>query len=140
MATLDFRLRADARKALGELRKFQRGITGVGKSAKRAGRQGSKGLKPVSSGLNAVASKAAAAAAAFVGFQQARRIVSQLSREINNFNRGFAEVSTLVDTAAVDLGKMRSDLLALGGSAGTAEDRVRALYQALSASVDPARS
>lgn len=58
----------------------------------------------------------------------------------DDFQTRVANVSTLVDTAAVDVGGMARELLLLGGELGDAKDLTGALYQALSASVEPAKA
>jgi TP901 family phage tail tape measure protein len=56
------------------------------------------------------------------------------------FNKAFANVSTLVDTATVDMGAMQTELLALDNRLGSATELTDGLYQAISASVEPAKA
>ena len=56
------------------------------------------------------------------------------------FNKAFANVSTLVDTSTVDIGKMQTELLNLDNRLGSATELTDGLYQAISASVDPAKA
>lgn len=58
----------------------------------------------------------------------------------NEFQKKVANVATLVDTATVDVGGMAKELLLLSGELGDAKDLTGALYQALSASVEPAKA
>jgi len=58
----------------------------------------------------------------------------------NEFQKGFGNVSTLVDTAATDVQGMAKEILLLDGSLGSATDLTDALYTALSACVEPAKA
>lgn len=58
----------------------------------------------------------------------------------NDFNKEFANVTTLIDPAVVDVGKMKKELFALDGALGSAKDLTQGLYQALSASIEPAKA
>ena len=58
----------------------------------------------------------------------------------NEFNKEFANVTTLVDSATVNTAKMRDELLRLDSRLGSAKDLTNGLYQALSASVAPAKA
>jgi TP901 family phage tail tape measure protein len=58
----------------------------------------------------------------------------------NEFVKAFANVRTLVDETAVDMGTMQNELLALDSRLGSAKNLTEGLYQALSASVDPAKA
>lgn len=62
------------------------------------------------------------------------------TKAADEFQKGVANVSTLVDTAQVDVGGMAKELLLLGGELGDAKDLTGALYQALSASVEPGKA
>lgn len=62
------------------------------------------------------------------------------TKAADEFQKGVANVSTLVDTAQVDVGGMAKELLLLDGALGEAKDLTGALYQALSASVEPAKA
>lgn len=57
-----------------------------------------------------------------------------------DFEKEMANVSTLVDTAVVDVNGMSRELLQLDSRLGSATDLTGGLYQALSASVDPAQA
>lgn len=58
----------------------------------------------------------------------------------DDFQKGFGNVSTLVDTAAVDVQGMAKGILQLDGALGDTKDLTKALYTALSASVEPANA
>lgn len=61
-------------------------------------------------------------------------------KKTDEFNKAFANVTTLVDTAVVDTGRMKQELLGLDSRLGSATDLTEGLYQALSASVEPAKA
>lgn len=60
--------------------------------------------------------------------------------QADKWQKSFANVSTLVDTAAVDVQGMSKELLGLDGSLGSAAELTDGLYQALSASVEPSQA
>jgi len=62
------------------------------------------------------------------------------AKAADGFQKKVANVATLVDTSTVDVGKMATELLSLSGRLGDAGDLTGALYQALSASVEPAKA
>ena len=62
------------------------------------------------------------------------------AKAADDFQKKVANVATLVDTAKVDVGAMATGLLSLSGELGSAKDLTGALYQALSASVEPAKA
>jgi TP901 family phage tail tape measure protein len=82
--------------------------------------------------LAAGASLALGAAAAKIG---------QLSiGKFSGFESAMANVSTLVDTATVDMAALKKGIMALPPELGSATANAEALYQALSAGMDPAKS
>ena len=59
----------------------------------------------------------------------------------SDFTVGLAKVSTLVDTSVVDMGKMRSELIALSNETGVSvTELTEGTYQAISASVDASKA
>ena len=59
----------------------------------------------------------------------------------SDFTVGLAKVSTLVDTTVVDMGKMRSELIALSNETGVSvTELTEGTYQAISASVDASKA
>src|SRR5512136_2187669 len=56
------------------------------------------------------------------------------------FEKQFANVTTILDTSVVDVKKMKDELLGLDNRLGSAADLTEGLYQALSASVEPAKA
>lgn len=59
----------------------------------------------------------------------------------SDFTVGLAKVSTLVDTTVVDMGKMRSELVALSNETGVSvTELTEGTYQAISASVDASKA
>jgi len=58
----------------------------------------------------------------------------------DEFNKSFANVSTLIDDVNVDVDSMRKELLGLDERLGSAKDLSEGLYQALSASVEPTKA
>lgn len=82
-----------------------------------------------------------------VAFQAATKVVGAIGNVIKNtvldadkFQKSFANVATLVDANTVNLGNMRKELLQLDSRLGSATDLTEGLYQAISASVDPAKA
>lgn len=61
-------------------------------------------------------------------------------KKANEWQKSFANVTTLVDTAQVDVQGMAKELLALDGALGSSRELTEGLYQALSASVAPAKA
>lgn len=74
------------------------------------------------------------------GFDLAAKGIEQSVIAANKFNKEFSNVTTLVDPALVDINKMRDDLLGLDNRLGSATDLTNGLYQAISASVEPAKA
>ena len=74
------------------------------------------------------------------GFDLAAKGIEQSVVAANKFNKEFSNVTTLVDPALVDINKMRDDLLGLDNRLGSATDLTNGLYQAISASVEPAKA
>lgn len=60
--------------------------------------------------------------------------------EANKFNKEFANVSTLIDPAIVDIKTMKGELLGLDSRLGSATELTQGLYEAISASIDPANA
>lgn len=77
--------------------------------------------------------KLAAGAGLAIGAAIAASVV-----KTNEWNKELANVSTLVDTSSVDIKAMGEEILALDPRLGTATELTKGLYQALSASVEPA--
>jgi len=74
------------------------------------------------------------------GFDLAAKGIQESVKAADEFNKEFANVTTLVDPALVDINKMQSDLLGLDNRLGSATELTQGLYQAISASVDPAKA
>jgi TP901 family phage tail tape measure protein len=58
----------------------------------------------------------------------------------DKFQKAFSNVSTLVDTTSVNMQAMAKDMLSLDERLGSATELTDGLYQALSASVEPAKA
>ncbi len=89
-----------------------------------------KGLAGMSAGFLAAAAAAAAVGAA----------IGLTTAAANKFETSMANVSTLVDTASVSTKGMANEILALDSRLGSAKELTDALYQALSAGVEPAKA
>ena len=72
---------------------------------------------------------------AIVGFAAALGLATKAASE---FETAFAEVTTLFDTAVVQVDKIREELLGLPPVLGSATELTKGLYQAISAGVEPA--
>ena len=99
---------------------------------------GSKKIQ-ASQGKLAGVAKGVGAAFAAAGAAIVAGLVASV-KKADEFNKEFANVSTLVDTSAVNMGKMQAQLLGLDSRLGSATELTNGLYQAISASVDPAKA
>lgn len=86
-------------------------------------------------------------AAGQIAFQLARkglRVLEQaigaVTDELLSFDDEFANVTTLMDTSVEITDKMKTGILEMAGSLGSATELTKGMYQALSASVEPAKS
>jgi TP901 family phage tail tape measure protein len=61
-------------------------------------------------------------------------------KKANEFTKAFANVRTLVDESKVDMQAMKEELFGLDARLGSATSLTEGLYQALSASVEPAKA
>lgn len=68
------------------------------------------------------------------------RGIKELTAVTTEFQDEFANVTTLFDTSVVNAGAMQNAILDMGGELGSATEKTKALYQALSASVKPSES
>jgi TP901 family phage tail tape measure protein len=66
--------------------------------------------------------------------------VTAAIKTADKFEKEFANVSTLVDTSVVSVEGMKEELLGLDARLGSSTDLTKGLYQALSASVEPAKA
>ena len=99
------------------------------------------GEEKVSNSLDAMGQKGDAVGKILKqGFDLAVQGLTASVQASEEFNQAFANVSTLVDTSTVDMGKMQSELLALDNRLGSATELTDGLYQAISASVEPTKA
>lgn len=99
------------------------------------------GVGKVNSGQKMMSKGAKMAGAAFVA--AGALIVGAIVKSVkaaDEWQKSFSNVSTLVDTASVDMQGMAKELFALDTRLGSAKELTDGLYQALSASVDPAKA
>jgi len=88
-------------------------------------------LKKGMTGLKvAAAAVSVGITAAFVG----------MGKAAYDFEKGFANVTTVLGTSTIDVNKMKAELLGLDARLGSAADLTEGLYQALSASVEPTKA
>jgi len=110
-------------RALFDDTDWQKGMDGLDQSNQKL----NKSLKGVKTGLLAIGAAATAALTASIV-------------KANEFNKEFANVTTLVDTAKVNTRAMKQELLALDNRLGSATELTKGLYQALSAGQEPAKA
>ena len=85
--------------------------------------------------MSKLALGAAAAMTAVAG-----KIVSSAIGHFSKFETEMANVSTLVDTSKVSMSKLKKEVMALPSELGSATENAKALYQALSAGIEPAKA
>lgn len=125
----------DAKKTAGEVE------TSFSKGIKRGTEDAGRGVEDLGSRFGRLKAQitspfllGTAAVAAFTG---AMVLAVKSAQE---FQREFANVSTLFDTAEVSAKAIREELLELPPILGSATELTKALYQAISAGVEPARA
>ncbi len=82
----------------------------------------------------------AAAALLFVGFQSAASEIKGMVRDTIAFDTELTQVTTLIDTSSVNVGKMTEGLFEMAGAMGTVGELTRGVYQEISASVAPEKA
>ena len=100
-----------------------------------------QGQKTINSGNSAIAkgAKVAGSIVAAAGAVIASALVKAVFTA-NEFQKSFSNVNTLVDQTKVNTQEMAKELLTMDGRLGSAKELTDGLYQALSASVDPAKA
>jgi TP901 family phage tail tape measure protein len=63
-----------------------------------------------------------------------------MAKSADEFEKRFANVTTVLDTSVVNVKAMKAELLGLDARLGSAADLTEGLYQALSASVEPTKA
>ncbi len=100
-------------------------------------------MKRFGSGFAGSVNKAFRALSSLQGFLVAGGLVlafKSLVDSASGFEAELTNVSTLVDTALVSMDELKTQILALPNALGSATDNTKALYQALSAGVDPVKA
>ena len=123
--TLKFLITVDNKQGVANLKKFENASLAT---TAAIGKSFTKLTKTV-----AIASAAIFGAAAIKGSKD-------MIRAYGDFEKSLANVSTLVDTSAVDMEKLKKQLLELPSVLGSVKDNTDALYQAISAGVEPAKA
>lgn len=117
------------------MKRMERSVAGFEQSTNRK-------LSGVSGGFAAVSSRALTAAKSMAALGAALAVTGGIAagiRGAHQYADAIAEVSTLVDTAAVDVGHLKDQVLELAAAQNQSELTVaRGLYQALSAGVSDA--
>lgn len=111
-------LDADTRKLIRGMNQANKAVNKTGKSMNKL----QKNMKRLISG--------------FVAW----RALKGITNLVAGFEKSFANVTTLVDQSTEANKKMQDGLLDLAGELGTATELSEGLYQALSASIEPARA
>ena len=96
------------------------------------------GVKKWNSGMNQMMKSTKIGITAITGVISAGFVKS--IQAVDEFEKAFANVTTLFDTAIVDADKMQKELFNLDARLGSAKDLTEGLYQAISASVEPTKA
>ncbi len=122
---IKYNIIVDNKKALAGVKQFKTTAVGAGSAVTSAW---------------AKAGPAMMAAGAAIG---AAGVISGMKKVVgvySDFEEQMANVSTLVDTNTVDMKKLEKQILGLSPVLGSATDNTKALYQAISAGVDPGKA
>lgn len=123
------------RARLKEVEKQTQKLAG---ETEKAGKKGGKLGSLLSGGMKKVAGVFAGALASIVSVKVA---LIDTVKAASQFEKEFAEVTTLFDTAKVSATRLRSELLDLAGdSPTTLSDLTKGLYQTISAGIDASES
>ena len=71
---------------------------------------------------------------------QVRRSVADLVNTGREFDREWANVTTMLDTSATETGNLKQELLNLSPTLGDTTELAKGMYQVLSASIEPAKA
>jgi TP901 family phage tail tape measure protein len=123
---------SDVAKVTGRISEEQRKLSpALAESSTNAGKFGQSlgSLKTIAGALGLT-----------FGAMAIANLIREWSGAAVDFEKQFANVTTLFDTAKVDAGAMRDEILSLSGSLGSTVDLTQGLYEALSAGVEPAQA
>lgn len=119
--------------------KGTRKVKQFGETLEDSTEKGSKGFsklkKKIGDTAIMLAKLGAAAGVAAVGF-----VATQSIKQFADFEAALANVSTLVDTSEVSMGKFKDGIMALPPELGSATELTKGLYQTLSAGVEPVKA
>ena len=94
----------------------------------------------VTESFGSMATKVALAGAVFVGFQSASSAISGVTGSIIGFDKEMANVNTVLTGSTRSIEDLKAEVLRLHPSLGGATDLTKALYQALSANIEPGKA
>ncbi|KKN50671.1 hypothetical protein LCGC14_0630200 [marine sediment metagenome] len=128
----------------GNTKGVDKALSDVEKKAKRSGKKAAKGFGgPLGAALKGIKSLALTVGAAF-GALAIVKIFKDMTSAAIDFEKAFANVSTLIDTrtpqGVAQLENLRKEILDLDPALGSATELTEGLYQALSAGVKPAQA
>jgi len=122
---LKFIISVDSKPGISNLKKFEKATLDTTAKVSGAFKKMSKTI---------AAATAAIFGAAFI------KGTKDMIKLYGEFEKSLANVSTLVDTSAVDMEKLKQQILDLPSALGSAKENTDALYQAISAGVEPAKA
>lgn len=105
----------------------------VTKNVKDLEKQSATSTKGMQQSFGKLFAQIASGIAVFEAFRRA-------ASTIGNFQKAMANASTIVDTSTIRMADMSAELLDLDAGLGSAQSKAEALYQALSAGVEPAKA
>src|SRR5262245_61923269 len=115
--TLQFVLNVNTATGQASLQQFNQALKNMGTQAQQSAKQASEGMDILNYTMLRTRSVLVGLGVTFGAVQIGQQIRNWTEESIR-FNKEFANVTTLFDTAAVSAGKMRSELLSLDSTLG----------------------
>lgn len=136
---LRFQISADTAQGQAALTRFKNQLKSLEQAGTKSAKNTTSAWGSFSGALKGIGTLAAGLGITFGALAVTQVLKGWISDSIE-FQREFANVTTLVDTSAVNVDQLRTRVIGLGGSLGTSSDLAKGLYQTLSAGVAPAKS
>jgi TP901 family phage tail tape measure protein len=128
MADIKYLITADSTGAVKEIKAVDSTILGVGKTAKEGGSLFSGFWKQIAAGIGITALVS-------TGIRAIKGAITSTITEGRNFEREWANTTTMLSTSAEQTDRMKKALLNLSPTLGSSTDLAKGLYQVLSASI-----
>ncbi|MBU0777474.1 phage tail tape measure protein, partial [Patescibacteria group bacterium] len=123
-----------------QVAKVSKDQKGMDKDAKTS----SKGFQSFGTNMTSMAKKMAIGLGLGLGVAGAMRIlkgtVTDIIKTGVEFGRQWANVTTMIDTSTVNTESLKKELIALSPTLGGTTEMAKAMYQVLSASIEPAKA